>query len=103
MRARAAGSGSMAAPENPLESSRNCLDQSSETRLDGPRLVNASGEHRRSSAMKTNGHETDATLAGLGRMTVGQLRDKYLAMFGEPTRSGNRDFLFKRLAWRIQS
>ena len=45
----------------------------------------------------------EETVAALGRMTVGQLRQKYLEVFGEPTRSGNRDFLFKRLAWRIQS
>src|SRR5215218_7150625 len=45
----------------------------------------------------------DQTLAALGRMTVGQLREKYLEVFGEVSRSGNRDFLFKRLAWRIQS
>ena len=42
-------------------------------------------------------------LAALGRMTPAQLRDKYLEVFGEPSRSGNRDFLFKRIAWRIQS
>ncbi len=45
----------------------------------------------------------EQTLAALGRMTLGQLREKYLELFGEPTRSGNRDFLFKRIAWRVQS
>src|SRR3712207_6737612 len=45
----------------------------------------------------------EQTVAALGRMTVGQLRQRYLEVFGEPSRSGNRDFLFKRLAWRIQS
>jgi len=45
----------------------------------------------------------EQTVEALGRMTVGQLREKYLEVFGEPSRSGNRDFLFKRLAWRIQS
>ena len=45
----------------------------------------------------------EQTVAALGRMTVAQLRGKYLELFGEPTRSGNRDFLFKRLAWRVQS
>ena len=45
----------------------------------------------------------EQTVAALGRMTVAQLREKYLELFGEPTRSGNRDFLFKRLAWRVQS
>jgi hypothetical protein len=39
----------------------------------------------------------------LRQMTVMQLKDKYLQLFGEPTRSGNKDFLCKRLAWRIQS
>ncbi len=43
------------------------------------------------------------TIAALGRMTPAQLREKYLEVFGEPSRSGNRDFLFKRVAWRIQS
>ena len=45
----------------------------------------------------------EQTVAALGRMTVPQLREKYLELFDEPTRSGNRDFLFKRLAWRVQS
>src|SRR5512144_1167405 len=42
-------------------------------------------------------------IAALRQMTVAQLREKYLEVFGEPTRTGNKDFLFKRLAWRIQS
>ncbi len=42
-------------------------------------------------------------VAALRGMSSAQLRDKYLEVFGEPTRSGNREFLFKRLAWRIQS
>lgn len=29
--------------------------------------------------------------------------EKYEEVFGEPTRAGNKDFLFKRIAWRIQS
>src|SRR3954452_25326841 len=45
----------------------------------------------------------EQTIAALGRMTVGRLRERYLEVFGEPSRSGNRDFLFMRLAWRIQS
>src|SRR5215218_5249348 len=45
----------------------------------------------------------EQTIMALGKMTVGQLREKYLDVFGEPSRSGNRHFLFKRLAWRIQS
>src|SRR5438309_3631558 len=45
----------------------------------------------------------EQTIAALGRMTAAQLRDKYQEVFGEPSRSGNRDFLFKRIAWRIQA
>src|SRR3982751_366205 len=42
-------------------------------------------------------------LAALSGMGVAALRQKYLEVFGEPSRSGNKDFLFKRIAWRIQS
>lgn len=42
-------------------------------------------------------------VAALRGMTPAQLRDKYLEVFGEPTRTGNKDFLCKRLAWRLQS
>jgi hypothetical protein len=31
-------------------------------------------------------------------MTPAELRKKYLEVFGEPSRSGNKDFLFKRIA-----
>ena len=44
-----------------------------------------------------------AQVEALGRMTVSQLRAKYLELFGEPTRTGNRSYLVKRLAWRVQS
>lgn len=44
-----------------------------------------------------------AEIAALERMSPAELRDKHLRVFGEATRSGNRAFLFKRLAWRIQS
>lgn len=39
----------------------------------------------------------------LKQMTVRELREKFEEVFGEPTRAGNKDFLFKRIAWRIQS
>lgn len=42
-------------------------------------------------------------IAELKHMTLRELREKYEAVFGEPTRSGNKDFLFKRIAWRIQA
>jgi len=42
-------------------------------------------------------------LAALSGMGVTALRQKYLEVFGEPSRSGNKAYLFKKLAWRIQS
>jgi hypothetical protein len=42
-------------------------------------------------------------LAALSSMGPAALRQRYLEVFGEPTRTGNRDYLFKRVAWRIQS
>lgn len=41
-------------------------------------------------------------LAALRAMTVGQLRERYREVFGEPTRSRNKDFLRKKVGWRIQ-
>ena len=41
--------------------------------------------------------------AALRRMSPAELREKYLAVFGEPTRTGNKDFLCKRIAWRMQA
>ena len=42
-------------------------------------------------------------VAALKRMTVKELRGRYLDVFGEATRSGNKDFLWKRIAWRMQA
>jgi hypothetical protein len=42
-------------------------------------------------------------LAELKRLTIGALRQKYAALFGEPTRTGNKVSLVRRLAWRLQA
>src|SRR6266478_6837807 len=39
----------------------------------------------------------------LSRMTGGQLRQKYIEAFGEESRSNHKQFLFRRIAWRIQA
>jgi hypothetical protein len=39
----------------------------------------------------------------LSRMTIGELREKYLDVFGEETRAHHKDFLRKRIAWRVQA
>ncbi len=42
-------------------------------------------------------------IEALSRMTTGQLQQKYLEVFGEESRSFNKQFLFRRIAWRIQA
>ena len=42
-------------------------------------------------------------VAALGRMTVSELRSKHIDAFGEPTRTGNKEYLVKRIAWRLQA
>lgn len=44
-----------------------------------------------------------AEVRALERMTARELREKWREVFGEETRSGNRRFLVKRLARRIQA
>lgn len=41
-------------------------------------------------------------VALLERMSPTQLRTKYLDLFGEETKSGNRVWLTRRIAWRLQ-
>lgn len=45
---------------------------------------------------------TAAELAALLEMTGAEMAERYLDLFGQPARSRNKDFLRKRLAWRIQ-
>ena len=41
-------------------------------------------------------------LGALQKMTVGQLAEKFLELYGQPSRSRNKPYLQKRLAWRVQ-
>jgi hypothetical protein len=41
-------------------------------------------------------------IARLQAMTVGELRVEWERLYGEPTRSRNRVYLWRRLAWRVQ-
>ena len=43
-----------------------------------------------------------AQIMELRRMTVGELREKYREVFDEDTNSRNKDWLWRRIAWRIQ-
>lgn len=42
-------------------------------------------------------------LSALERMTVNELREKHRILFGEENRSRHKDFLRKRIAWRLQA
>lgn len=39
----------------------------------------------------------------LDGLSVGQLRERYAEAFGEPSRSGNRRWIIRRIAWRLQA
>lgn len=57
-------------------------------------------------AVRREEHQTIADvardLAAISNMTVGELTEKYREVFGEPTRSRNKAYLQKKVAWRIQ-
>jgi hypothetical protein len=42
-------------------------------------------------------------VAAMERMTIDQLRSKYSEVFDEPTRSRHKEYLIKRIIWRIQA
>jgi hypothetical protein len=43
-----------------------------------------------------------AEISRLRSMTTRELRDRYIEVFGEQSRSRNKDYLWKRIAYRIQ-
>lgn len=47
--------------------------------------------------------QTKISIDELDDMTTGELRERYHEVFGEPTRSRNKVFLKKRIAWRMQA
>jgi hypothetical protein len=42
-------------------------------------------------------------VAQMGRMSVSELRDKFAEVCGEPTNCRNKQWLVKRIAWRMQA
>ena len=42
-------------------------------------------------------------VATLRHMTVSELRDRYNAVFGEDTNARNKQWLIKRIAWKVQA
>jgi len=66
------------------------------------------GTNAMSTTIATTLEQTRATadlttqLAALLTMSVGELAERYREVYGEPTRSRNKDYLRKKVAWRIQ-
>jgi Protein of unknown function (DUF2924) len=48
-------------------------------------------------------HDWTKELAALTRLGASALRAKYSELFGEPTRTGNKTWLVRRIAWRLQA
>ena len=44
-----------------------------------------------------------AAIEELRRLNVSALRNKYQEIFGEESRSSNKQFLYRRIAWRLQA
>jgi hypothetical protein len=47
--------------------------------------------------------ELTQQIRALRQMSVGELRARYAEVFGEENRSRNKDYLVRRIAWRIQT
>ena len=48
-------------------------------------------------------HDWENELATLTHMGVSELRGKYAELLGEPTRTRNKTWLVRRIAWRLQA
>ena len=46
--------------------------------------------------------DIDQEWAGLHRLSVPKLRERYAEAFGEPTTGNNKPWLIRRIAWRLQ-
>jgi hypothetical protein len=96
-RARALGLALPCSPENALV----LLDGGS---IQPPR--GGAGVGHRKPQEKRREREAAANMAtrlrALDQMTVGDLAEKYREVFGESTRKRNKQYLRKRIAWRIQ-
>ena len=48
-------------------------------------------------------NQIHSQIEALRRMTVRELRGRYREVFGEESRSNHKQFLFRRIAWRLQA
>ena len=45
--------------------------------------------------------EVYAQIEELGRMRIGELRERYQEVFGEPTTTAHKQHLVRRIAWKV--
>lgn len=65
-------------------------------------MANANSSELRS-APKRRALNVDAELRKLRKMSVDQLREKWLEVFGESTNGRHKQWLIKRIIWRMQA
>jgi hypothetical protein len=61
-----------------------------------------SNTHERARANARELGDVPRQIAALAQMTLGELAVKYQELYGEPTHSKQKEYLRRRLAWRIQ-
>lgn len=66
-------------------------------------MVNAPGKQLIQITVNNMSNPIGRELAALRRMKVSELQTKYAEVFGEPTTGRNKQWLQKRIAWRIQA
>ncbi|GIW90219.1 MAG: hypothetical protein KatS3mg109_0651 [Pirellulaceae bacterium] len=47
--------------------------------------------------------DIEREVAALKKMSTGQLCERYAELFGEPTRTRNRTYLIRKIAWKMQA
>ena len=79
----------------------NCLAMFRKTR---PCVTHVNGQRARKDMSMVNTKLNIAReVITLKQMTVKELRGRYAEVFGETTQTGNKDWLWKRIAWRMQA
>jgi hypothetical protein len=78
---------------------QDCLELWADTVLSGQWFERFAPNERSTTMPVDIGPE----LAELKHLTIGELRQKYVELFGEATRTGNKSWLVRRLAWRLQA
>jgi hypothetical protein len=64
--------------------------------------MNQTNAKKRAAANRDQVADMAAQIAALERMTTAELAARYAEVFGEPTRSRNKGYLKKKVAYRIQ-